>query len=137
RMPDLQTFVATLEREGELARVRAEVDPQLEISEIVSRVVREQGKALLFERVKGSDIPLVINILGSARRIELALGRHPQQVGEDFRRLMETAKLPSLRNAWNVRDVAGRILSSRPRNTTCAAVHECSEPPNLARLPIM
>ena len=77
-MSDLQSFLSLLERNGELAQVRVEVDPELEITEIATRVVKEQGPALLFERVKSSDIPLAINILGSPKRIELALGRSPQ-----------------------------------------------------------
>ncbi|MDR1219395.1 MAG: menaquinone biosynthesis decarboxylase [Treponema sp.] len=71
---DLQHFIKTLEREGELKRVTAEVDPALEISGIASRVMREGGPALLFERVKGSDYPLLINAMGSERRMSLALG---------------------------------------------------------------
>ncbi|MBI3088295.1 MAG: UbiD family decarboxylase, partial [Candidatus Omnitrophica bacterium] len=76
-MDDLQSFLHLLERERQLARVRLEVDPELEITEIATRVVKREGPALLFERVKGSPFPLAINILGSDRRIELALGRHP------------------------------------------------------------
>ena len=75
---DLQHFMAVLERRGELRRIRVEVDPELEITEIATRVVKDEGPALLFERVKGSDFPLLINVLGSPGRIELALGRHPQ-----------------------------------------------------------
>ncbi|MEE9285617.1 MAG: menaquinone biosynthesis decarboxylase, partial [Dehalococcoidia bacterium] len=62
---DLQQFMAALEREGELRRVRVEVDPELEITEIATRVVRDEGPALLFERVKGCQFPLLINVLGS------------------------------------------------------------------------
>ena len=75
-MSDLQGFLALLEREGQLARVRVQVDPELEITEIATRVVREQGPALLFERVKDSHFPLAINLLGNARRIELALNEN-------------------------------------------------------------
>ena len=51
-MPDLQSFLSLLERENQLARIRVEVDPELEITEIATRVVKRQGPALLFERVK-------------------------------------------------------------------------------------
>ena len=94
-MPDLHTFLAQLEREKQLVRVRVEVDPELEITEIATRVVKEKGPALLFERVKGSDIPLAINLLGSKRRLELALGRHPQEVGAELKRLIEAAMPPN------------------------------------------
>ena len=53
---DLREWIALLEREGELVRVAAEVDPDLEITEITDRVVKSGGPALLFENVKGSRI---------------------------------------------------------------------------------
>lgn len=70
---DLRGFVQKLEREGELKRIRAEVDPVLEITEITNRVTRVGGPALLFERPKGSPHPLLINLLGNEKRIHLAL----------------------------------------------------------------
>src|SRR6266545_1015273 len=70
---DLRAWIALLEREGELTRVSAEVDPQLEITEINDRVVKAGGPALLFENVKGSDHPLLINQFGTERRMCLAL----------------------------------------------------------------
>jgi len=70
---DLREFIAKLEKEGELRRIAAEVDPVLEITEIADRVTRAGGPALLFERPKGSRVPLLINMLGSERRMNLAL----------------------------------------------------------------
>lgn len=77
---DLREFVKKLEKEGELKRIRAEVDPILEITEITQRVARDPkraeksvGPALLFERPKGSRVPLLINAFGSERRMCLAL----------------------------------------------------------------
>jgi 4-hydroxy-3-polyprenylbenzoate decarboxylase len=71
---DLQHFIALLEKDGELKRIAVEVDPELEITEIASRVMAEEGPALLFENVKGSRYPLLINAFGSERRMALALG---------------------------------------------------------------
>jgi 4-hydroxy-3-polyprenylbenzoate decarboxylase len=70
---DLREFLARLEREGELKRISAEVDPVLEIAEITDRVTKAGGPALLFEHPKGSKVPVAINLLGSHRRINLAL----------------------------------------------------------------
>lgn len=70
---DLRAFLARLEREGELKRITAEVDPVLEVTEITNRVTKAGGPALLFERPKGSNVPVVINVLGSERRVNLAL----------------------------------------------------------------
>ncbi len=69
---DLREFVQRLEKEGELQRIRVEVDPVLEITEITHRVTRSGGPALLFEKPKGSSYPLLINAFGSDRRMELA-----------------------------------------------------------------
>ena len=71
---DLREWIALLEREGELVRVAAEVDPDLEITEIVDRTVKAGGPALLFENVKGSRLPLLINQFGTERRMCLAFG---------------------------------------------------------------
>src|SRR5206468_12148292 len=71
---DLRDWIALLEREGELVRVAPEVDPHLEITEIVDRTVKAGGPALLFERPKGSTHPLLINQFGTERRMCLAFG---------------------------------------------------------------
>src|SRR5581483_6324216 len=73
-LADLREWIALLEREGELVRIGAEVDPHLEITEIVDRTVRSGGPALLFERPKGSEHPLLINQFGTERRMCLAFG---------------------------------------------------------------
>ena len=77
---DLRDFLKTLEKEGELRRVKIEVDPVLEITEVVQRAQagpgpkgKPGGTALLFEKPKGSRYPLLINAFGSERRMELAL----------------------------------------------------------------
>src|SRR5919106_1380259 len=71
---DLREWIALLEREGELVRVSAEVDPDLEVTEIVDRVVKSGGPALLFENPKGSEHALLINQFGTERRMCLAFG---------------------------------------------------------------
>src|SRR6266704_4507876 len=71
---NLRDWIALLEREGELARVSVEVDPHLEVTEIVDRTVRAGGPALLFERPKGASHPLLINQFETERRMCLAFG---------------------------------------------------------------
>src|SRR5690348_9116868 len=73
-MTSLPDFLERLERDGDLVRVAAEVDPHLEITEIVDRVVRAGGPALLFEKVRGSRIPLAMNVFGTTARMAKALG---------------------------------------------------------------
>ena len=71
---DLRDWIRLLEDEGELVRVAAEVDPDLEITEIVDRTVKSGGPALLFENPRGSSHPLLINQFGTERRMCLAFG---------------------------------------------------------------
>lgn len=72
---DLRDFIKALEKAGELKRISVEVSPILEITEIVDRVCKRSqgGPALLFEKVKGHSMPVLINALGSKRRMEIAL----------------------------------------------------------------
>ncbi len=74
---DLRDFLTRLEADGELIRITAPVSAHLEITEITDRVSKGpagQNKALLFENVEGSTMPVLINAFGSARRMALALG---------------------------------------------------------------
>ena len=71
---DLREFIAALEKAGELKRIPFEVDPELEITEFADRSVKQKGPALLFEKVKGSDMPVLINAFASMKRMEIALG---------------------------------------------------------------
>ena len=70
---DLREFLTVLEREGELVRVAREVDPRLEITEILNRLLTAQGPAVLFEKVKGSSIPLLANLFGTVKRVAMGL----------------------------------------------------------------
>ncbi len=70
----MQSFAAELEQRGWLKRISAEVDPELEITEIADRVTKAGGPALLFEKVKASRFPLLINTYGTRERMCLALG---------------------------------------------------------------
>ena len=71
---DLREWIALLEREGELRRISVEADPDLEITEITDRVVKSGGPALLFEKPKGSEHPLLINQFGTEKRMCMAFG---------------------------------------------------------------
>src|SRR6478672_11180933 len=71
---DLREWIALLEREGELVRIAAEVDPRLEVTEIVDRTVKAGGPALLFEHPRGSVHPLLVNQFGTERRMCMAFG---------------------------------------------------------------
>ena len=69
---NLGEFIDVLRKNGELVDIDVEVDPSLEITEIYERVVKKEGSALLFKKVKGSSMPLIVNLFGSNKRMELA-----------------------------------------------------------------
>jgi 4-hydroxy-3-polyprenylbenzoate decarboxylase len=66
---NLRSFIEKFESNGELRRISVEVDPFLKITEITNRVHDASGPALLFENIKGSPFPLLINAFGSQKRI--------------------------------------------------------------------
>src|SRR5271154_1417071 len=70
---DLRDFVRALKKQGELKRIPFEVSPELEIAQFADRSVKTGGPALLFEKPKGSEIPVLINAFASMRRMEIAL----------------------------------------------------------------
>ena len=100
---DLQAFLSHCEKRGDLVRVRAEVDPRLEIAEIVTRVVRADGPAIVFERVSGSRFPVAANVLGAARRCAWALGEDPEAIGARLLATAERILPPSPRALWEAR----------------------------------
>jgi 4-hydroxy-3-polyprenylbenzoate decarboxylase len=71
---DLREFIKALEKNRELKRISVEVDPKLEIAEFADRAVKQGGPALLFEKPKGSRVPVLINAFASHRRMQIALG---------------------------------------------------------------
>lgn len=77
---NLRQYLETLRRENELIEVEAEVDPNLELAEIHRRVIEAEGPALLFKRVKNSSFPVVTNLFGTRRRVDLAIGPKPEEI---------------------------------------------------------
>ncbi len=71
---DLREFISQLEVQNELKRIKFEVDPKLEITEISSRVLSDAGPALLFENPKNSSFPLLANLFGTTRRVAMGMG---------------------------------------------------------------
>ena len=70
---DLRDFIRALEKNDELKRVSFEVDPHLEITAFADRSVKHGGPALLFEKPKGANIPVLINAFASRKRMQIAL----------------------------------------------------------------
>jgi 4-hydroxy-3-polyprenylbenzoate decarboxylase len=140
---DLRDFVARLEQRGRLRRVTAEVSRDLEITEIVDRVSKTRGDgnvALLFERVAGFDVPLLVNAFGAEDRMAWALGvERLDELGERVAKLLD-ARLPGtfverLRKLGTLLDVA-RAAPRRVEAAPCQEVVDTAAP-SLASLPIL
>jgi 4-hydroxy-3-polyprenylbenzoate decarboxylase len=137
---DLREWVALLEREGELIRVAAEVDPRLEVTEIVDRVVKAGGPALLFEHPKGTDVPLLINQFGTERRMCLAFGvssldEIAARVGEILEMQPPEGLAAKVRGLKTLKSIA----DSRPRTVKHGACQEVvlrGDEVDLTRLPV-
>jgi 2,5-furandicarboxylate decarboxylase 1 len=76
KMQDLASFVKLLEQNGELMRIAEEVDPRFEVAAVTRMVAKDKGPALMFEKVKGYECPVLTNMLGTRKRIGFALNRH-------------------------------------------------------------
>jgi len=70
---DIHDFINELEKNDELKRVKTEVDSNLEIAEIIRRQMYSNGPAILFENVKGNEMPVLANAFGSMKRLEIGL----------------------------------------------------------------
>ncbi len=138
RMPfhALGEFLRSLESIGELQRIPVEVDPKLELTEIAVRALNEKRPALLFENVRGSRFPVAMNVYASERRIEHALGRHPEEIGSALIDFLERAMPPRASFMWNERAMLRRFLAARARSVSSGSVQEIVEEPNLDELPI-
>src|SRR5262245_39322457 len=138
---DLREWIALLEREGELARVSAEVDPDLEITEITDRVVKSGGPALLFENVKGSKLPLLINQFGTERRMCLAFGvERLDDVAARLEEVLELTPPQGLLEKVRKLGTLKSIADSAPRSVSRGACQEIvleGDDVDLDALPIM
>ncbi len=135
---NLHAFVDLLRAEGELAHVRARVDPELEVAEIHRRAIAADGPALYFEQVAGSPFPLVTNLFGSRKRVELAFGPRPRETVEAVARLPEELMPPSLRTLWQQRALFARLARVGTAQGGAAPIAQIVErPPDLGRLPAL
>ena len=112
---DLREFIALLEQRGELVRIKQEVDPNLEMTEISDRTLRAQGPALLFENPKGYDVPVLCNLFGTPDRVALGMGQENvnalRDVGELLAFLKEPEPPKGLLDLWEKRHDFKQVLN--------------------------
>ena len=140
---DLRDFIAQLEKMGELKRIAVEVDPKLEMTEIADRVLRAGGPALLFERPKGHNMPVLANLFGTVKRVALGMGEDDpsrlREVGKLLAYLKEPEPPKGLRDAWDKWPVLKQVLNMAPKEVKSAPCQEIvreGADVDLSRLPI-
>lgn len=142
----LREFIAKLEATGELQRISTEVDTHFEITEITDRVSKMEGggKALLFERVKGSNYPVLMNMMGSDRRMAMALGVDDlDDISKRIDKLLKEAMSPKntlmdkLRMLPLLQDVAKWFPRKSSSRGECQEVVWQGDEVDLRKLPIL
>ena len=144
----LRDFIARLERDGRLVRVAAPVSPDLEVTEIQTRLLAEGGPAVLFENPVRSDgrpydMPLLANLFGTVERVAWGMEREPDQlreVGETLAFLRQPDPPGGFKDAWDKLPLVKQVLAMRPRTTggaaPCQEVVLQGDDIDLAELPV-
>jgi UbiD family decarboxylase len=135
---NLRSFIDALRSENEIVEIAAEVDPYLEIAEIHRRIIDQKGKALLFTNVKGSQFPVVTNLFGTVKRIDLAFGKRPLEFVKRAVEVAENLRPPTLGKLWEFRDIVRSGMKIGTRSVRNAPVLEQQQTPvNLEALPFL
>ena len=140
---DLRDFIALLEERGELKRIQQPIDPYLEITEISDRTLKAEGPALLFENVKGHDMPVLANLFGTPDRVALGMGQESVTALRDVGKLLAFLKEPEppkgFRDALNLLPKYKKVLSMSPKSikkAPCQQVIMSGSEVDLTKLPI-
>ncbi len=140
---DLRDFIQQLEQRGELKRIQVEIDPVLEMTEVCDRTLKAGGPALLFENVKGSDMPVLGNLFGTAHRVALGMGEESVEALREVGKLLAFLKEPDppkgMKDAWEKMPVFKQVLNMAPKpvkNAPCQDVIIEKDDVDLSKLPI-
>ncbi|MCL5935104.1 MAG: menaquinone biosynthesis decarboxylase [Firmicutes bacterium] len=136
---DLQDFIRILEKKKLLKRIKVQVDPELEITEIADRVVKAGGPALLFENVKGSEFPLLINTFGSYERMCLALEADQlDDIGKNILEYLDVGSYAGLMDKIKALPKLSMLASIFPVKVSKAPCQEVViKNPDLFKLPVL
>ncbi|MGB0205468.1 MAG: 4-hydroxy-3-polyprenylbenzoate decarboxylase [Neptuniibacter sp.] len=116
---DLRDFIRMLEERGELKRIKQEIDPNLEMTEISDRTLRAGGPALLFENPKGYDFPVLANLFGTPERVAMGMGEETVEALRDVGKLLSQLKEPEppkgMKDAWDKLPIFKQVLNMGPK----------------------
>ncbi|MBO8162650.1 MAG: UbiD family decarboxylase [Brevibacillus sp.] len=137
---NLRSFLDQLRREGQLVEIHAPVDPYLELAEIHRRVIAEEGPALLFTNVKGKSFPVVTNLFGTPRRVDMAFGPKPETIIRQLVGSLDKLLPPRPAALWQLREPLLGLLKTGTRRVSAnrAPVLAVSTPEvDLEKLPAL
>ena len=136
---NLRDFVSHLEREGELRRIHVSVSPRLEITEIADRVVKQGGPALLFENPTGYKIPVLMNVMGTRRRMRMVLGSETiSDITENYLSLLDRTEAPTFFDKLRMLPCLKELSDAFPtvvRDAPCQEI--VLDPPSFEPFPIL
>jgi len=140
---DLREFIEQLEKDGDLKRISQRIDPNLEITEIAQRTLRQKGPALLFEQAGNSKIPLLANLFGTEARVARAMGagqlKSLREIGKLLAFLKEPEPPTGFIDAIKTLPIYKKILDMSPRqvkNPKCQQLKIIGDEVDLSILPI-
>lgn len=137
---NLRQFMDVLQKEKDLAVIDAPVDPNLELAEIHRRVIDEGGPALLFTNVKGSSIPVVTNLFGTTRRVDLAFGPRPEELMKRTVNAAHTLLPPKPKALWQEKDLLLSLMKVGTKTVNQAAapvLQVCDRKDRMLKLPVI
>ncbi|MCA9445559.1 MAG: UbiD family decarboxylase [Candidatus Omnitrophica bacterium] len=135
-LTDLRGLLSILRQEGDLVEINAQVDPNQEVAEIHRRVIAANGPALFFTNVKGSPFPLVTNLFGTSRRVDIAFGRKPRQLIQRIVDFAQQEMPPKPSKLWANRDLGLELLKVGTKKRKSGPVLEVEDShPRLTEIP--
>jgi 4-hydroxy-3-polyprenylbenzoate decarboxylase len=135
----LKEFISALEEAGELKRISKPVSAELEITEITDRISKAKGPALLFEKVEGHSVPLLINAFGSEKRMAMALGvEHVDEIAEEIEELVQMPLPTGIMDKLKMIPKVARFAKYPPKTVSSGPCQEVVlDPPSMAFMPIL
>jgi len=140
---DLREFLNMLEANGDLVRIKEEIDPNLEMTEIADRTLRGGGPALLFENPKGYDVPLLANLFGTEKRVAQGMGADSiealREIGELLAYLRQPDPPKGMRDLIDKAPLLKKVLNMGPKTISrppCQEVVVDEDDIDLHKLPI-
>ena len=138
----LRDFIADLEKDGLLLRVKTPVSTHLEMTEIGTRLIASGGPAVLFENVVGSKIPVLINLFGTVERVAKGMGKKPhelRELGETLAFLKQPEPPSGWKEAWQMLPILKTAMAMNPKivsKAPCQEVVLTGDDVDLSLLPI-